>query len=97
MFDLEGSGNPGVLAICNYLPEPSALTAPMSDELFYFGPEGRIRWTYSLRPDLIDFNGKPIEAGVAFLASDYSAPWERTDPLGGSPAWVALAGVCHEV
>ncbi len=60
VLDLEGSGNPGVLAICNYLPEPSA-SRPMSDELFYFGPEGRIRWTYSLRPDLIDFNGKPIE------------------------------------
>ena len=60
VLDLEGVGNPGVLAVCSRLMEPSSVQ-PMSDELFYFEPEGRIRWTHRLRPDLLDFNGQQIE------------------------------------
>ena len=85
VLDLEATGNPGVLTVCSRLPEPSALQ-PVSDELFYFGPEGRIRWTHSLRPGLLDFDGQPLEPVWRF-SHVIPVPWGKQQTI-----W---AGVHH--
>ena len=60
VVDMEGVGDPGVLAVCSHLSEPSS-PQPTSDDLYYFRPDGRIQWIYSLRPDLLDLTGQHFE------------------------------------
>jgi len=61
VVDLEGGGSPGVLAVCSRIQEASPRQS-VTDELFYFTPDGHVRWTLSCRPKLLDFDGKEFES-----------------------------------
>lgn len=61
VIDLEGSGRPGVLAVCSRIQQASPRQS-VTDELFYFTPDGHVRWTLSCRPKLLDFDGKEFES-----------------------------------
>jgi hypothetical protein len=60
VIDLEGNGRPGVLSVCSYVPQ-AAEPQPTLDEISYFAPDGRLKWTLPCRPDLLDFDGKQFE------------------------------------
>jgi hypothetical protein len=60
VIDLEGSGSPGVLTVCNR-PAKGAPEHSGIDEFSYFTPEGRVKWTLPCRPSLLDFDGKQFE------------------------------------
>jgi len=60
VIDLEGNGRPGVLAVCSYVPQAAA-PQPTMDEISYFTPDGRLKWTLPCRPDMLDFDGKQFE------------------------------------
>jgi hypothetical protein len=57
--DLEGAGSPGVLAVVRRNADSTARAK--IDEISYFAPDGRLRWTLPCRPDLLDFDGKRFE------------------------------------
>jgi hypothetical protein len=57
VIDLEGSGSPGVLAVCSQAAQTSSMRAG-TDEICYFAPDGRIKWTLPCRPNLLDPDGK---------------------------------------
>jgi hypothetical protein len=60
VIDLEGSGRPGVLVVCSRIPAASPRQS-VTDELFYFTPDGHVKWILSCRPELLAFDGKEFE------------------------------------
>jgi hypothetical protein len=61
VIDLEGSGSPGVLAVCRRVAQAFPAHAATTDELWYFGSDGEITWTLPCRPNLTDFDGSQFE------------------------------------
>jgi len=57
VIDLEGGGSPGVLAVCSQAAQTSPMRAG-TDEICYFAPNGRVKWTLPCRPNLLDPDGK---------------------------------------
>lgn len=66
VLDLEGSGRKGVLVTCSFVLDASAYF-PSRDELFYFGPDGSLRWSLPCQPSLLDFNGRAFGAAWTYL------------------------------
>lgn len=61
VIDLEGSGSPGVLVVCSRVA-PGTTEHIGIDDLSYFTPDGHVKWTLACRPNLLDFDGKQLEA-----------------------------------
>jgi hypothetical protein len=66
ILDLTGEGRPGVLVTCNFFSYGSLEGDGDDGTLFYFSPDGRLRWTVPANPQLLDYTGQPFESAWNF-------------------------------
>jgi DNA-binding winged helix-turn-helix (wHTH) protein len=60
VVDLEGSGRPGVIAVCNFADDGGGNDTGRG-ELFYFRSDGIPAWKLVCRPAVLDYDSRPFE------------------------------------